>query len=121
MAKYEEIIKLHNMLVAEGIEHEFKTFKDGYMVVYPSLAAWDETIKYYDRPFSGKYNAKYNELSRDCVSAVETSFSYGSGADKIEIMGMLTADEAALDDVAVVTADEAFARIVDAEKRKAAQ
>ena len=109
MAKYEEIIKLHNMLVAEGIGHEFKTFKDGYMVVYPSLAAWDETIKYYDR------------LSRDCMSAVETSISYGSGADKIEIMGMLTADEAALDDIAVVTANEAFARIVDAEKRKAAQ
>jgi spore maturation protein CgeB len=115
MAKYEEIIRLHNMLVSEGVGHVFRDFRDGFMIIYPSDSEWDKVIEYY----GCVPRKRHFEMSRNAMNVIENSHSYGSGVDKIEIMGMLTEEEFARDDVAVVTADEAFARIIDAEKRKA--
>lgn len=84
---YKEIIKLHRMLDDAGISYTFKPYADGYQLLY----AHDDNL---------------------FCSAIEHKYSYGHEKDLIEIMGLLTEEEAAYDDVVgYLTAEDVFARI----------
>lgn len=87
---YQEIIKLHNMLEEANIPHTFERDMDGWQICYP--------VK---RP------------SEDCVmDAIEKRYSYGAENDLLEIMGLLTPEEAEHDSVAGhLTAEDVFQRI----------
>ena len=83
---YKEILKLHNMLEANNIPHEFARFYDGYAVCYQT---------------SGE----------TCVcDAVQHRWSYGSEQDLIEILG-LSENGAGIDIEGYLTADDVFQRI----------
>jgi len=84
--RYQEILKLHDMLVKQNIPHVLRRCFNGWQVCYPNL---DWTL-----------------------SAIEHRGSYGRDNDKIEIMGLLTPEESVEDDVlGYLTAEDVFNRI----------
>ena len=96
-SKYKEIFKLKQMLEKEKIPFDFTVRS------YPEL----EKIAYHL-----EYPKKYKVDSDRVVSVIEGSDSYGCEEDKLEIMGLLTPEEAEIDSVAGwLTADEVFKRI----------
>ena len=96
-SKYKEIFKLKQMLEKEKIPFDF-TAKS-----YPEL---EKTTYHLEYP------KKYKVDSDRVVSVIEGSDSYGGEEDKLEIMGLLTPEEAERDSVAGwLTADEVFKRI----------
>lgn len=111
--KYGSIIKLHEMLAESGIRHDFGPFFGGYTVSYPSDKDWYRTMEQYSRS-----KIRYLELARFSCNAAEHDFTYGRSIDKIELMGMLTEDEYAADDVVVLDFEEVFNRIVEVEKKR---
>ena len=87
MAKYNEIIKLHEMLNKADIPHEFYEEFDGYHLFY--------------------------NCGNHTCSVIEHNYSYGGNSDLLEIMGLLTAEESVMDSVAgYLTADDVFNRIL---------
>lgn len=90
--KYREILKLDKMLTEAGIPHTLERAIDGWQVCYPVSRRTDH----------------YN-----CVmDAVENAGSYGHEKDLLEIMGLLTPEEADYDSVAgYLTAENVFNRI----------
>lgn len=92
MAKYNEIIRLHDMLNKADIPHDFEESFDGYHICY-------------------------NQGGQAVCSVIEHDFSYGSASDRLEIMGLLTPAEAVNDSVAGwLTADDVFNRIFTAHR-----
>ena len=79
--------ELVDKLSAEGIPFEIRFLLNGFQVAYPD-----------------------NGDNRVC-SAICHNGSYGKGNGYMEMMGLLTADEATYDDVVVLTVDEIFRRI----------
>lgn len=91
MAKYNEIVKLHEMLTKADIPHEFDEEWGGYHILYSCMGY--------------------------TCSVIEHDYSYGSNRDLLEIMGLLTAAEAVNDSVAGwLTADDVFNRILTAHR-----
>lgn len=89
MKKYNEIVKLHNLLEKEGIPHTFEKHFDGWQVCYP-----------------------FQNLKNRICDAVEFSSSYGNEYDLLELMGLLTPEEKIYDEVVGhLTAEEIFNRI----------
>ena len=87
--RYKEIWRLHEMLTAAGIPHEFEQNCDGWQVFYP-VADEDKVV----------------------MDAIEHRGSYGSEDDLLEIMGLLTEEEEKEDSVkGWLTAQEVFDRI----------
>lgn len=87
--KYQEILKLDDMLNKANIPHVLKRMFDGWQVCYPS------------------------DDEKDMVmDAIEHFGSFGKEDDKLEIMGLLTPEEEK-DDLVLghLTADEVFMRI----------
>ena len=86
--RYKEVLRLRDMLKEAGIPHKFTYgFMNGAQIKYP-------------------------EKDNFVCSAIEHDGSYGALDDKIEIMGLLTDEEAEYDSVADgLTAEEVFARI----------
>lgn len=80
---YELVDKLN----AEEIPFEIRFLSNGFQVAYPN-----------------------NGENRVC-SVICHNCSYGKGNGNMEMMGLLTADEAIYDDVVVLTVDEIFNRI----------
>ena len=87
MTNYTEIIRLHEMLTASNIPHTFGELCDGYHITYPLGENW-------------------------VCSVIERVGSYGSKFDLLEIMGLLTREEAE-DDFVVgfLTAEDVYNRI----------
>ena len=91
--EYNEIFRLKEMLEREGIPFEFIDLHgqllDGWQICYPSR---DTDLR---------------------CSVIEHKFSYSNGADKLEIMGLLTKEERAGGDSVVgwLTVDDVFQRI----------
>lgn len=85
--KYTEIIRLHEMLDKAGIPHTFEKFMDGWQVCYPQ--------------------------GEDCVmDAIQHCGSYGRELNLLEIMGLLTTEEAEHDSVVGwLNAEDVFERI----------
>lgn len=91
MAKYNEIVKLHEMLTKADIPHEFAEEWGGYHILYSCMGY--------------------------TCSVIEHDYSYGNKQDLLEIMGLLTAAEAVNDSVAGwLTADDVFNRILTAHR-----
>lgn len=89
MEKYNEILRLKEMLIQHGIPFEFSEFHGGYHVCYPSK---DNVI----------------------CSVIEHDGSYGREKDKLEIQGLLTEQELDETDDTVLgylTAENVFTRI----------
>lgn len=85
--KYTEIKRLHKMLDEAGIPHTFEKFMDGWQVCYPSN--------------DGRV-----------MDAIQHFGSYGRDQNLLEIMGLLTPEEAQHDSVAGwLTAENVFERI----------
>ena len=85
--EYKEIHKLKALLEVMEVPFEFRPIHDGYQICYP------------------------NSENRVC-SAVQHYFSYGNDEDRIEIMGLLTEEEADFDEVVgYLTADDILHRI----------
>ncbi|MBO5730164.1 MAG: hypothetical protein J6R67_03110 [Treponema sp.] len=84
---YKEITRLHEMLINAGIPHEYN-------------------------PLFGGYHVVYSQDGQRVCSAIEHDYSYGHEFDTIEIMGLLTAEEAEYDDVVGgLSAEDVFNRI----------
>lgn len=84
---YQEIFKLHWMLVEHNIPHRIRRCMDGWQVIYPDREDW-------------------------IMDAIEHCGSYGNNQDKLEIMGLLTPEEEVFDSVVGhLTAEEVFERI----------
>lgn len=91
MAKYNEIVKLHEMLTKADIPHEFNEEWGGHHILYSCMGY--------------------------TCSVIEHNYSYGSNRDLLEIMGLLTPAESAQDSVAgYLTADDVFNRILTAHR-----
>lgn len=91
MAKYNEIIKLHEMLTKADIPHEFTEEWGGHHILYSCMGY--------------------------TCSVIEHDYSYGNKRDLLEIMGLLTPEESAQDSVAgYLTADDVFNRILTAHR-----
>lgn len=89
MEKYNEILRLKEMLIQHGIPFDFSEFHGGYHIFYPNK---DNVI----------------------CSVIEHDFSYGREKDKLEIQGLLTEQELEETDDTVLgylTAEDVFARI----------
>lgn len=85
--RFQEILKLDKMLKNANIPHVLDRNFDGWILYYPSAK---ERI----------------------MDAVEFRGSYGNYNDNLEIMGLLTPDEAMFDDVlGDLTAEDVFERI----------
>ena len=85
--RYNEILKLKNMLEKAEIPFEFSEIFGGYHITYPS-----------------------NKF-RIC-SVIEHDFSYGNEQDLLEIKGLLTKNEKKYDDViGYLSAENVFQRI----------
>lgn len=85
--RYNEILKLKNMLEKAEIPFEFSEIFGGYHITYP------------DNKF------------RIC-SVIEHDYSYGNGQDLLEIKGLLTKNEKKYDEViGYLSAEEVFKRI----------
>ena len=86
--KYQEILKLHVMLLDKDIPHDIRRDCDGWHIHYPCIG-----------------------LER-VLSAVEFKGTHGAEQDLIEIMGLLTPGEFLMDSVkGYLTAEEVFNRI----------
>ena len=86
--KYQEILKLHMMLLEKEIPHDIRRDCDGWHIIYPCTG-----------------------LDR-VLSAVEFKGTYGAEKDLIEIMGLLTPEELLMDSIkGYLTAEEVFNRI----------
>lgn len=86
--KYQEILKLHVMLLDKDIPHVIERYLDGWHISYPCTG-----------------------LDR-VLSAVEIKGTYGAEKDLIEIMGLLTPEELLMDSVTgYLTAENVFDRI----------
>ena len=86
--KYQEILKLHVMLLDKDIPHVIEKDLDGWHISYPWV---------------GKERV---------LSAVEFRGTYGAEQDLIEIMGLLTPGEFLMDSVkGYLTAENVFDRI----------
>lgn len=86
--KYQEILKLHDMLLDKSIPHVIERDLDGWHISYPWV---------------GKERV---------LSAVEFKGTYGAEQDLIEIMGLLTPGEFLMDSVkGYLTAENVFNRI----------
>ena len=86
--KYQEILKLHAMLLDKDIPHEINRDIDGWHIHYPCFGR--ERV----------------------LSAVEFKGTYGAEKDLIEIMGLLTPGEFLMDSVkGYLTAEDIFNRI----------
>lgn len=91
MAKYNEIVKLHEMLTKADIPHEFTEEYGGHHILYSCMGY--------------------------TCSVIEHDYSYGNKRDLLEIMGLLTPEESAQDSVAgYLTADDVFNRILTAHR-----
>jgi hypothetical protein len=87
--RYKEIIRLHEMLAENDIPHVIRRCLDGWQVCYPEVRPGDECV----------------------VDAVEHLGSYGRELDLLEIMGLLTPEEEAEDNIAgYLTAENVFER-----------
>ena len=87
-SKYQEILKLHAMLLDKSIPHVIERDLDGWHISYPLV---------------GKERV---------LSAVEFKGTYGAEQDLIEIMGLLTPGEFLMDSVkGYLTAENVFNRI----------
>ena len=87
-SKYQEILKLHAMLLDKSIPHVIERDLDGWHISYPWV---------------GKERV---------LSAVEFRGTYGAEQDLIEIMGLLTPGEFLMDSVkGYLTAENVFNRI----------
>lgn len=89
MEKYNEILKLKEMLIQQGIPFDFSEIHGGYHIFYPNK---DNVI----------------------CSVIEHDFSYGREKDKLEIQGLLTEQELeGIGDTVLgyLTAEDVFARI----------
>ena len=85
--RYNEILKLKNMLEKAEIPFEFSEIFSGYHITYPS-----------------------NKF-RIC-SVIEHDYSYGNEQDLLEIKGLLTKNEKKYDEViGYLSAEEVFKRI----------
>lgn len=92
MTKYNEIIRLHEMLNKADIPHDFEESFGGYHICY-------------------------NQYKQTVCSVIEHDYSYGSSSDRLEIMGLLTPAESINDSVAgYLTADDVFNRIFTAHR-----
>lgn len=87
--RYQEIICLHKMLESENIPHDFTKMQDGWHIEYPAIAA---------------------ACNRVC-SVVEHHGSYGSEKDLLEIMGLVSKEEAEDGVKGNMAAKEVFERI----------
>ena len=86
--KYQEILKLHMMLLEKEIPHDILRDCDGWHISYPCTG-----------------------LDR-VLSAVGFEGTYGAEKDLIEIMGLLTPEELLMDSIkGYLTAEEVFNRI----------
>ncbi len=86
--KYNEILKLQELLEKENITHDFHLWFDGYRICYPC------------------------DGDKRVLSAIECFGSFGSREDKIEIMGLLSDEELKNDEVlGYLTAEEVLERI----------
>ena len=86
--KYQEILKLHVMLLDKDIPHEINRDIDGWHIHYPCFGR--ERV----------------------LSAVEFKGTHGAEQDLIEIMGLLTPGEFLMDSVkGYLTAENVFNRI----------
>lgn len=89
--RYREILRLYNMLAADGIPVVLQKKYDGWQLEYP---------------------CRYTEGERAC-SVVENFGSYGHEDDRLEIMGLLTDEEEENDSVrGWLTAEDVYLRIV---------
>ena len=96
-SKYKEIFKLKQMLEKEKIPFDFTCAS------YP-----ESNFIHYHLEYPSKFDMDGSRI----VSVVEGIGSYGREADKLEIMGLLTPEEAERDSVAGwLTADDVFRRI----------
>ena len=96
-SKYKEIFKLKQMLEKEKIPFDFTCAS------YP-----ESNFIHYHLEYPNKFDMDGSRI----VSVVEGVGSYGREADKLEIMGLLTPEEAEHDRVAGwLTADDVFKRI----------
>ena len=96
-SKYKEIFKLKQMLEKEKIPFDFtcESYPNSNFISYRL-----------------EYPNKYKLDGSRIISVVEGSGSYGREVDKLEIMGLLTPEEAERDSVAGwVTAENVFKRI----------
>lgn len=88
--RYQEIITLHDMLVANDIPHIIRRIFEGWQICYSGNGNPEDWL----------------------LSAVEHGMSYGNSSDKIEIMGLLTPEEEVEDSVVgYLTAEEVYGRI----------
>lgn len=86
---YKEILRLDRMLTEANIPHTLTRFLDGWQICYPEQSS----------------------EARVC-DAIEHYGSYGNASDKLELMGLLTADEKEWDSVVGdLTAEDVFNRI----------
>lgn len=98
--KYNEIHKLHEMLLDAGIEHEFVERRK---YLGDSGLDWGYQICVY-RPDGERL-----------ISVIEGFGTYGEANDLLEIMGLLTPEEEELNSVCGwLTAEDVFGRIVRA-------
>ena len=96
-SKYKEIFKLKQMLEKEKIPFDFTCES------YP-----ESNFIHYHLEYPSKFDMDGSRI----VSVVEGIGSYGREVDKLEIMGLLTPEEAERDSVAGwLTADDVFRRI----------
>lgn len=102
-----EIVILHEMLKEVGIDHVFREIHGSFQLVYPTLDAWDNAM----RRYMSAPRKVFREDMRNAISVIPRG-------DRLEIMGMLTDEEFAIDDIAYTTAENVFARIVEKEKGK---
>ncbi len=88
--RYQEIIKLHDMLVANDIPHIIRRIFEGWQICYNGTDNPEDWL----------------------LSAIQHKGSYGNCDDKIEIMGFVTPNEGTDDDVVGwLTAEDVYGRI----------
>lgn len=86
---YTEILKLDRMLTEAKIPHALVRLMDGWQVIYPDVGIYDSV-----------------------ADAVENTGSYGHEKNLLEIMGLLTDEEARFNSVkGWLTAEDVFERI----------
>lgn len=97
MSKYNEIVKLHEMLLEAEIEHEF--------------VRRNEHLR--DSGFDWGYQIiVYRPDDERLISVIEGFGTYGEANDLLEIMGLLTPEEEELNSVCGwLTAEDVFERI----------
>lgn len=106
MSKYNEIVKLHEMLLDAGIEHEWGNRNpEGY----PKWLTDEWNIDF------GWQICVYYPDGKRMISVIEGYGTYGVEDDLLEIMGLLTPEELEWDSVrGWLTAEDVFGRIARA-------